>query len=70
MSAMDSSSPTAGGSSLGAGPFLPSRGLVSMALHSAGPSDGGPSDGDTRCGHSPAGLRKDGGARAAVSIWV
>ena len=65
MSAMDSSSPTAGGSSLGAGPFLPSRGLFSMVLHSAGPSDG-----DTRHGHSPACLRKDGGAGAAVSIWV
>lgn len=58
MSAMDSSSPTAGGSSLGAGPFLPSGGLVSMALRSAGPSDG-----DMRCSHSPGRLRKDGGAR-------
>lgn len=58
MSAMDSSSPTAGGSSLGAGPFLPSGGLVSMALRSAGPSDG-----DMRRGHSPGRLRKDGGAR-------
>lgn len=58
MSAMDSSSPTAGGSSLGAGPFLPSGGLVSMALRSASPSDG-----DMRRGHSPGRLRKDGGAR-------
>lgn len=35
MRAMDSSSPTTGGTSLGGGPFLPPWGLVSMALASA-----------------------------------